>query len=39
MRALWAHDELRGDKPASWLFSPREAAWMRQRLLPGARAN
>jgi hypothetical protein len=32
MRALWSHDELRGAKPASWGFSSREAAQMRQTL-------
>lgn len=32
MRALWSHDELRGIRPASWWFSPREAAQMRSRL-------
>ena len=32
MRALWSHDELRGAKPASWVFSAREGAQMRQTL-------
>jgi hypothetical protein len=32
MRAVWSHDELRGAKPASWGFSSREAAQMRQTL-------
>jgi hypothetical protein len=32
MRARWSNDELRGLKPASWGFSAREAAQMRQTL-------
>ena len=32
MRAMWSHEELRGAKPASWAFSAREGAQMRQTL-------
>ncbi len=32
MRAMWSQDELRGLKPASWGFSAREAAQMREAL-------
>src|SRR4029450_9518639 len=33
MRALWARDEVRGVRPADWIFSAAEAAQMRQGLL------
>jgi hypothetical protein len=32
MRAFWSHDEMRGERPANWGFSAREAAQMRQTL-------
>jgi hypothetical protein len=32
MRAFWSHDELRGARVASWGFSPREGAQMRENL-------
>jgi hypothetical protein len=38
MRALWSHEELRGLKPASWGFSSREAAHMRETLRQLTRA-